>query len=893
MIGERVFRLLLRCYPTAFRDQFGEEMVAFYRDRVREQRGLDRGVARLWVHLVADIALSAPLLHLRARPATAADLPWAIPNYPPEARLMDTLWQDLKYGARALSRRPGFALVATLTLALGIGATTAIYSVADAVLLQPLPWPSADRLVAINGMRDGQQAGVVFLDYLDWRRGNHTFAQLGAFRPQSVNLTGGEAPERIIGTFVDAEGLRMLGAATSHGRLLTDAETDADNRQPVALLSDAFWRSHFGASPDAIGKTLILNGQPLTVVGVLRPGFQSTFGPVDAWIPIGYYPNKGDLTTRGRAGVAVIGRLKGDVTLATAQADLAAISARLAGTYPTTNAGLGVQLVDLKETLVGSSRTQVYLVLAAVFMVLLIACANVANLQLARAASRRHELSVRSALGAGRTRLVRHLVAESLLLAFAGGAGGLFIAYVGVRWLGNTVPNFLQVFGTIGLNPTVLAVAVLLTLGTGFVFALPSAWRSSRVRLSDALTTRVAASAARGRGLARGGGSLIFAQTSLCVVLLVTAGLLTRSLVALTRVDPGFDPDHVLTMQFRLPAAKYDTDDKIATMFSRTLEELRGIPGVRNAALVRATPLNGNGENFPYQLDGTGPTDPTHLPTLQLNVVSPGYYETMRIPLLAGRDFAASDRAGTEPVVVVNRQLADKMAAGASPIGKRIKLPDGQDMKWFTVVGVVGNAKHGTISEQQLDQAYLPFSQRPLIFTEAVLRTEADPAAYGLKARQAVWRVDRDQPVWRVRPLTMSIGNALGARLFELRMLAAFATLAVLLALIGIYGVTSYAVASRTQEIGIRMALGARAAQVVRLVIGQSMRIIISAIAVGLLLAAGLTRYIQTELFDVRATDPIVYLVVPSVLAAIATIACYLPARRASRVDPVATLRAD
>ena len=412
-------------------------------------------------------------------------------------------------------------------------------------------------------MRDGAaQQGIVFLDYLDWRQANHSFDLLGVFRGQSVNLTGGDQPERITGMFVNAAGLRMFGATVAQGRMLTDQETEVETKQPVTILSDGFWRSHFGGKPDVLGTTVVLNGQPFVVVGVLRPGFQTSMGAPDAWMPIGYYPNKGDLTTRGRMGVGVLGRLKAGPV----DREGAIRSQRHQRAHrrdlPGDERGARRHLADLKETIVGSStRTQVYLVLAAVVMVLLIACANVANLQLARAASRRQELSVRAALGAGRSRLVRQLVTESLMLSIAGGVVGIGVAYAGAKWLGTAVPNFLQFFGTIELNGGVLLFAALVAIGTGLLFALPPAWRASRVRLNDALTVR---GADGGRAVFGRGSPLVFAQMALCVVLLVSAGLLTRSLVALTRVNPGFDPDHVLTMQFRLPAAKYDTDDKIA-----------------------------------------------------------------------------------------------------------------------------------------------------------------------------------------------------------------------------------------------------------------------------------------------------------------------------------------
>jgi putative ABC transport system permease protein len=801
---------------------------------------------------------------------------------------MDTLLQDIRYAARTLLRRPGFAAVAAVTLALGIGATTAIYSVVNAVLVQPLPWPGAGRLVTMTGMRDGQQVGVVYLDYLDWRARNRTFEELGVLRGQSINLTGVETPERLIGTFSNASMLRILGARAAQGRLFADAETEVATKEPVALLSYGTWQRRYAGSPSAVGQTILLNGQPFTIIGVLQKDLQGPQGNPDVWLPIGYYPNKGELESRGRPSVGAYGRLKPGVTVDQARADLVGIAARIAEEYPATNAGITVGMLDLKEQLVGSSRAQLYVVLAAVAMVLLIACANVANLQLTRAASRRRELTVRSALGAGRGRLMRQLVTESLLLSVAGGAVGIAVAYAGTRWLGSVVPNFLTLFGTISLNGSVLAFAMAVTIGTGLFFALPPAWRASRVRLNDALTTRT-----EGGGRGMRGSALVFAQMTLCVVLLVTAGLLGRSLVALTRVNPGFDPDHVLTMQFRLPAAKYDTEEKIAATFDRMLAEIRAVPGVTSAALVRATPLNGNGEMTPFQLDGIGPTDPKKLPMLNLNLATPGYPATMRIPMIAGRDFTGDDRMGSTPVAMVNEQLAKKMAPTGSAIGKRIQLAAGSDMRWFTVVGVVGDAKQFTADEHQLDQAYLPIAQRPLIFTEVVLRTAGDPAQVATSARAAIWRVDRDQPVWRVRPLIDSIRGQLGPRQFMLRLLAGFTALAVLLAMIGIYGVTAYAVAGRTQEMGIRMALGARSRQVVALVVGQGMKTVGAAIIVGLAVSVAAAKYVETQLFGVSATDPAVFVAVPASLAIVGLIACWLPARRASAVDPVKALRAD
>jgi putative ABC transport system permease protein len=893
-VGEWVFRGLLRLYPRVFRDRFLDEMVEFFHDRRNEQRHRSgaRGIARLWLHVIADIAISAPKQHVRAlRAASARELPWASPEYPEETHTMDTLRQDLRYALRTLARHPAFAVVASLTLALGIGATTAIFSVVDAALLRPLPWPDVDRLVMVYGARGESRTGVVYLDFKDWREQSSAFQELGVVRGQSVNLTGGDTPDRVFGTFATAGIFRMLGASPLQGRLFTDAETEVATKAPVAVVSEATWRTRFGSRPDMVGRTLILNGQAFTVIGIMRPGFQAPLGTPDIWLPLGYYPNKGDLELRGRAGVGVLGKLKPNVSVERAQRDLDAIMARLARLYPTTNAGLGANVRPLAQEVVGDARTPLMIVLAAVATVLLIACANVANLQLARGTARRRELSVRAALGAARRRLVRQLLTESLVLSLVGGLAGLGIAYLGVRWLAGVVPDLLNLYGEISVNRGVLGFAALVTLATGLAFGLAPAWMASRTRLQETLTLRGDSGAAR----LSAHSAMVVGQVALCVVLLVSAGLLTRSLIALARLDPGFDPEQVLTLQFRVPATKYDNEEKIAGMFTRTIAEIRSVPGVERAALARATPLNGNGERIAYEIvgSGTGPVDPAKLPAANRNIVSDGYFETMRIPRLAGRDFTPGDRAGAPVVAIVNEQLARKIAPQGSAIGKQVRIMDADEPAAATVVGVVGNAKHFGLNEQQLDQVYVPFGQKPLIFTEVVVRTAGDPMSVANAVKSAVWRVDRDQPVWRVRPLTMSIGEQLGSRQFTMRLLGTFAVLAVLLAVIGVYGVMSYAVARRTQEMGVRMALGARATQVVRLVLGQGMRTIAIGIAIGLVGSFGATRLIRTQLFGVGPTDPLTFVWVPIALAAVAMVACYLPARRASRVDPVVALRAE
>ena len=900
--SERVFTALLVCYPTSFRARFGEEMVAFFRARRAEARHRHgyRGLMRLWRHLVADVLISAPIEWLRllsgrseaAVDAVEVDVPWSSPFYLDREESMDALRQDLRFALRTLRARPAFTIIAVLTLALGIGATTAIFSVVNAVLLRPLPWPDAKRLVLVWGTRgEDRQVGVVYVDYLDWQKQSRSFDALAVMRGQSVNLTGGDRPERIIGSFITANMFATLGATPAQGRFFTDAETRVGTKQAVAIISDDFWHSHFGGRADVLGRTLVLNGLPFSIVGVTRPETTAPLGTPDVWMPIGYYPNAGDLELRGRPGVLVVGKLKAGIGVERAQADLAAVAHRLAGEYPATNAGIGVNVQPLVEQIVGPVRTPILVMLGAVGIVLLIACANVANLQLARAAARRRELSVRTALGAGRSRLVRQLLTESLVLSMAGGALGIAIARWGVSLLASQLAATVPLNGPVGLDAFVLLFAIAVTLGAGVLFGSAPAWQYSRADMHDALTVRGDGGVSRAaRSVLR--NALIGAQIALSVVLLVSAGLLTRSLAALSRVDPGFDADHVLTLQFRLPAAKYRTEAQISTMFARALEEMRAVPGVQDAALVRAAPLNGNGETYPYFLPRHPVADVSKAPTAQLNIVSADYFATMHIPRLVGRDFTVDDRGGAPPVVIVNEQLARRAWPNESPIGKTIRV-GGSDTPWATVVGVVGTVKHFRLSEDPLDQAYMPYQQRPLIFTEVVVRTVGEPAAIANAIRAAVWRVDRDQPVWRVRTMNRVLDEARGGPRLTVWLMTGFAILALVLAAIGVYGVMSYAVARRTREVGVRMALGARRHQVLAMVLRDGMRTTVLALCIGLVIAGLATRLLASQLFGVSATDPLTFTAVPVLLGLVALAACYLPARRASRVDPIVALRAD
>jgi putative ABC transport system permease protein len=894
-----VFGVLLLLYPRSFRERFGDEMLAFFRARRSEahhQRGL-RSTLRLWRHLLVDIAITAPIERVRAvfasaqQEATLIDVPWSSPFYLEQEDSMDALRQDLRFALRTLRARPAFTLVAVLTLALGIGATTAIFSVVNAVLLRPLPWPHADRLVLIWGTRGSvKQNGVVYLDYLDWQKATRSFDALAVMRGQSVNLTGGDQPERVTGSFVTANFFGLLGAKPEQGRFFTPAESDVGSKEPVAVITDDFWRTHFGARPDMLGRTLVLNGVPFTVVGIARPEVAAPLGTPDVWMPIGYYPNKGDLVERGRPGVLVVGRLKPNVSVAKAQADLDAINAHLAAAFPSTNSGVGANVTSMTDQLVGPMRAPMLIVAGAVAIVLLIACANVANLQLARAASRRRELSVRTALGAGRRRLVRQLLTESVLLSIAGGALGILLAKWSVVALAAELAASMPVQGNITIDASVLLFAVAVTLGAGVLFGSAPAWQYSRTDVRDALAVRADAAAARPHRFGIR-GTLVAAQIALSVILLVSAGLLMRSLVAISRVEPGFDPSHTLTLQFRLPNSKYKTDAMISDMFTRTLNEIRQVPGVENAALVRATPLNGNGESYPYFLADKPIADPQSAPTAQLNIVSPGYFATMHIRRVAGRDFTMVDRAGGTPVAIVNDQLARRAWPNESAIGKRLRL--GGEGVWATIVGVVGTTKHFRLSEDPLDQAYVPYQQRPLIFTEVVVRATGDAGAIANAVRAAIWRVDRDQPVWHFRTMDRVLAEARDGSRLTVWLMAAFAVLALVLAAIGVYGVMSYTVTRRTQEVGIRIALGARRGQVLGMVLRDGMKTIVVSVVIGLAGAAIASRLLASQLFGVSTVDPLTFAAVPVLLAIVAFLACYLPARRASRVDPIIALRTE
>ena len=897
--AERVYRLLLRLYPADFRAEFGTEMVQLFQARRAEGRfgATPWGAARFWGDIVVDLAATAPAQRLASvaavsarrgrRPAAAAHR---------SGGSMETLVQDVRYALRTLRARPAFTLVAVLTLALGIGANATIFSVVNELLLRPLPFREPERLVTVLGVREGKREGVSYPDLLDFQRESRAFSGIALLAGQTVNFTGGDTPDRLRGAFVTGGVFDVIGVKAAVGRTFTDAESEMGRAVPVVVVSHALWRTRFGGDPTLVGRALQLNGRPFEVIGILPAGFRSPFDEPDVWIPVPFHTSRTpDWSRTGKGAfertsryVPALGRLAPGATVAEAHAELATVADRLARAHPESNAGWGVDVEPLQRTLTGDVRAALLTLFAVVGVVLLIACANVANLLPARAAARRREMSLRAALGAGRGRLVRQLLTESVVLAAAGGAVGLLLAHVGLRGLLAVVPSSFILFRRVAVDGDVLLFSLLLVAGCGVLFGLAPALHASRANLNEAFVARGgSALAAPGRFTAR--NVFVVAQVALSIVLLVAAGLLTRSLVGLQRVDPGFDPRGVLTMEFRLPATKYTEDAQSAAFMERAIAEIRRVPGVRSAALARAAPFSYNGATAGYVVEGREPAPGQEPPETQLNTVTPGYFATLGIPLRGGRDFTEADRAAAPAVAVVNEALVRREWPGGSALGKRLRAADGGP--WLTVVGVVGNAKHYALGDPPAAQVYIPYAQSPGIFATIVARTAGDPLALAPAVRAAIWSVDRDQPVWKIRTLDGMIRASLGQQRFTMGLVAGFAAVALLLVGIGIYGVMSYAVAQRTQEVGVRLALGAQRGEVLRLVVRQGLALTGVALAVGLAGALAAARVLASQLHGVSTADPLTFAVVPVVLGAVALVATYLPARRASRLDPMVALR--
>jgi putative ABC transport system permease protein len=890
--GCALYRWLLHAYPREFRDDVGAEMEWVFAERLAAERSRGASaVARLWLRTLLDFGRNAPLEQI----AAAHEVWRRRGTSPPTSRRhrMESFTQDLRYAWRALRERPGFTAVAVLTLALGVGGNTAIFSIVNAMLLRPLPFHSPERLVmAWVKTASRPQVAASYPEYEDWKAQSHSFEDMAVWRGQSVNLTGSGEPERLIGNFVTDNFFSLLGARAAIGRTFLPGETTPGRHKPVAVLSHAVWQRRFGGDPRIVGSSLTISGHSVTVVGVLSPEFAPGRAPSEGWflssevfLPVPYFPNAKGLE-RGQSEMLVLGRLKPGITTDAAAAELTLIARRLEQQHPDTQAGRSVVLVRMHDQLVDDARATLFVLMGAMALVLLIACANVANLLLARTAQRQREMAVRSALGAGRVRLVRQLLTENLLLALMSGAAGLALGHWMLRGLMAVLPPGTGVPREVGIDGTVLAFALGLTALTALVFGLAPAAYASRPDLSQVL--RDSARGVGGGQRTRMRDLLVVSEVAVSLILLIGAGLLLQSAVAMQRATPGFRTDRLLTLEFRLPAARYDTPDKIAGFLRTALQKLEAVPGLESVTLARAVPFSGNGGSDQLEVEGRPAPLPGQELTALSNIVSAGYFRTLGIPLLGGRDFDTRDGKDSPRVVVVNRFLAAQVWPGEDPLGKRLRVK-GQD-PWLTVVGVAGDTKHFSLTEAPRPQIYTTHEQDPRIFACVIAHTKGEPTTMVGAVRQAIWSVDRDQPMWKVLPMAELVERSRGPARATTMVVAVVALTALLLAAVGLYGVMSYLVAQRTQEIGIRMALGAHAAEVVRLVVGRGLRLTLFAVGLGLAGAAALSRLLATLLFGVQPLDVATFAAATLLLGVVSLLAAYLPARRAARLDPVVAL---
>ena len=805
---------------------------------------------------------------------------------------METFWQDLKYAARMLRKSPGFAVVVVLTLALGIGANTAIFSVVNGVLLRAMPYPQSERLVMLwQQSKEIPEMMISYPDYLDWRTQNHVFTDIALYnRFLDKNLTGRGEPERLATAVTTSNLFTLLGVKPALGRTFL-AEEDKRGGNRVALLSHGLWKRRFGGDAHIVGETIQLDGDSYVVAGVLPADFHY-LPKIELWVPMGTYIDDSLMKRGNHQGMMGLARLRPGASLADAKAELQVISQRLAQQYPASDLDITAGLDRIVAARTRSIRPALLVLLGAVGFVLLIACANVANLTMARAAARRREIGIRASLGASRGRLVRQLMTESLLLSALGGALGLFLAWWGVDVLRSLAAVQIPRVDELAVDARVIGFALLASLATGLLFGIFPALQAAGVNLQTTLSEE-------GRGGAASAGrhrfrrALVISEIALSLVLLVGAGLLIRSFFYLEHIAAGFNPDKILTMRFTLPAAKYKSDESIATFIDQLLEKAKAVPGVASAAVVSPLPFSGEGWESGISIEGH-PTAPGQNPSIETAVVSPDYFRSMGIPLRSGRVFNAGDTAKSALVILVNETFARRFWPGENPIGKRIKPGEYNSKEaWIEVAGVVGDVKLNGLDEDSKAEMYLAYSQSPSRFLFLVAKTEVEPSSVGASLRAAVVAVDKDQPVFSLATMNQLLADSMAQRRFALGLFSGFAGLALALALVGVYGVMSYTVTQRTHEIGLRMALGATPGDILRLVVGQGVRLALAGVALGLAAAAALAPVIASQLFGIRAGDPLTFAGVSALLCGTALAACYVPARRAAHVDPMIALRHD
>ena len=802
--------------------------------------------------------------------------------------LIDNIVRDISYSARVLVKNYAFTIVVVLTLALGIGANTAIFSFANGILLRPLPYPQSDRLAVLDETsrkEGGDTIGVSYPNFLDWREQNTVFESVAThFGTDSFAMSAGGSPSQIRGTRVTHGLFEVLRVSPILGRTFTENE-DRPDEDAVAILGYDLWQRSFGGNPNVIGQKIMISSRPRTVIGVMPRGFR--FPEVsELWVPLAVTSK---IYTRTDHGLETIARLKDGVTIAQAQTEMNNIATRIEEQNPVTNEGLGVKVTSLHENLSGSYREALLILLGVVGCVLLVACVNVANLMLARATARQKEFALRAALGASRWRIIRQLLLESLLLAIAGGALGFVLSLWALHLLLTAIPIDLPFWMNFNLDLRVLGFTLAITLLTGLIFGAVPALQTSRVDLNGTLKE-----GGRGNSGGRSGARslLVVSEIAMSLVLLVGAGLMVQSFLRLRQVNIGLNPKNVLTATLALPRAKYTQEDQRSAFYKQLLERVRNLPGVEAASATHTLPLGGSTWGRSLTVEGFPVMSVGQAPSVQHTVVTPGYFHTMGITLLAGRDFTDADTNNSQNVTIIDERIARQYWPNQSPLGKRVRFGPPEDNEpWFTIVGVVTAVRHQRVQEETRMSVYLPHQKIPISSMSLVARTSANPHEFIGAIRREVAQLDPDLPVSEVATMEEVVAEAIWQpRLYAL-LFAVFAGGALLLALIGIYGVMAFLVQTRTHEIGVRMALGATARDVFRLIVGRGMKLTALGVFIGVGGAIALTRLMHSLLFNTSATDPFTFILISLLLSVAAFLACYLPARRAAKVDPLVALR--
>jgi putative ABC transport system permease protein len=806
---------------------------------------------------------------------------------------METLLQDLRYAFRVLIKSPSFTAIAVLTLALGIGANTAIFSVVNAILLRPLPFHDSSRIMLIAEKSKYSNPSVSYQNFVDWRDQSHSFDSVQGMRASTITLTGASEPERLDARWVTSGLFPLLGVQAGLGRTFRDDE-DGAGGAPAVVISYGLWQRRFGGATDVLNKSINLDSRPYTVVGVLPRAFEFLRAD-DVYLPFTPWAKTLPDDRNWHPGIFAIGRLKPGVSREQANTEMVAIAKRLEEQYPIYNTGTSADVIPLQEQVVKNVRPALLLLVGAVSFVLLIACANVANLLLARAAYRGREVAIRASMGAGRARLIRQLLTESILLSLAGGIFGLLLAWASLGPLLNISAGSLPPAFTIGLNRSVLLFTILVSVITGLVFGIAPALRATRLDLRETLNEGSRGSTS-GPGHQRLRGILIASEFALAMLLLVGAGLLLRSFSRLQDVSTGFQPDHLLVADLPLSQTAYAKPEQRYGFFDRLVDRAQTLPGVRSVGAASALPVSGLGGLLHFNIYGRPPKTPNDYIAAGYRAVTANYFETLSVPLLQGRYLTPADKEKTPAVVVINATMAKTYFPGENPLGKRMQVgatPE-SDVPWMEVVGVVGDVTQGLGLEPK-SEMYLPYRQAdqvlPVFQLSVVLRTAGDPHQQAAALRSALAEIDPNQPLVKVRTMEDNMAATVAQPRFRTWLIGIFAGLALMLAAVGIYGVMSYSVTQRTSEIGIRITLGAQPVDVFRIVLGEGLRFALIGVAVGVAGGLVLTRLLSTFLYGVSATDPLTFFGVAILLIAVSVAACFFPARRATRVDPIVALR--